>query len=114
MTYGLYPTVTCQYNYDSLLKSYMSKKELILFNKRRIEKISNFLNINQKKIRESLKELLIDSTQKRLVSDVKIATSLSGGLDSSIIFSILNNLKKKNEKSFSSKTRSILICSQGK
>ena len=55
------------------------------------------ININQKKIQESLKELLIDSTQKRLVSDVKIATSLSGGVDSSIIFSILNNLEKKNE-----------------
>ena len=57
------------------------------------------LSINRKKIQESLKELLIDATQKRLVSDVKIATSLSGGIDSSIIFAILNGLKKKeNEK----------------
>lgn len=44
------------YNYDSLLKSYMSKKELILFNKRRIEKISAFLNIDQKKIKIYLHE----------------------------------------------------------
>ena len=32
---------------------------------------------------------------KRLVSDVKIATSLSGGLDSSIIFAILNNIDNR-------------------
>ena len=53
------------------------------------------ISINLKTIQESLKELLIDATKMRLVSDVKIATSLSGGVDSSIIFTILNNLEKK-------------------
>ena len=55
------------------------------------------ININKNVLREKLKNLLIDATQKRLISDVKIATSLSGGLDSSIIFSILNKLKKNND-----------------
>ena len=48
------------------------------------------ISINKKNIKEKLKYLLIKSTKARLVSDVKIATSLSGGIDSSIIFSILN------------------------
>ena len=59
--------------------------------------LANFPNIsiNFKTIQESLKKLLIDAIQTRLVSDVKIATSLSGGIDSSIIFTILNNIDKK-------------------
>tara|TARA_Y100000590_G_scaffold449261_1_gene587116 strand:+ start:2899 stop:4797 length:1899 start_codon:yes stop_codon:yes gene_type:complete len=54
------------------------------------------INVNIKSNEEKLRELLIHATKERLVSDVKIATSLSGGVDSSIIFSILNNLVKKN------------------
>ncbi len=41
---------------------------------------------------DRLKELLIDSCKLRLQSDVKIGTALSGGLDSSVILSIVNDL----------------------
>lgn len=40
---------------------------------------------------EQFKELLFDSVRLRLNSDVNIASALSGGLDSSSIFSILHN-----------------------
>jgi len=54
------------------------------------------ISTNFKKIKESLQNLLFEATQARLVSDVDIATSLSGGVDSSIIFAILNKIY--NEK----------------
>ncbi len=42
-------------------------------------------------------DLLYTSTKLRLNSDVKIGTSLSGGLDSSAIFTLLNLLDSNNE-----------------
>ena len=60
------------------------------------------INNNLKNIKESLKSLLFEATRLRLVSDVKIATSLSGGIDSSIIFAILNNIdSQKIDKNLS-------------
>jgi asparagine synthase (glutamine-hydrolysing) len=52
---------------------------------------------NYKFIKEEFREKLIQATKIRLVSDTKIATSLSGGIDSSVIFSILNSFKFKNQ-----------------
>jgi len=51
---------------------------------------------NYEIVKENIKEKLINATKLRLVSDAKIATSLSGGVDSSIIFSILNSLEKNS------------------
>ena len=44
------------YNYNSILKTYMSKKELSLFHKRRVEGISKILKIGKDKIRTYLHE----------------------------------------------------------
>lgn len=49
-----------------------------------------------------LKNLLINSLKKRIISDVPLAVSLSGGIDSSIIAGLLKKkLKKKKLKCFS-------------
>ena len=48
------------------------------------------VDLNYGKSKKIINELLYDSTKIRLISDTKISTSLSGGIDSGIIFSILN------------------------
>ena len=48
------------------------------------------VDLNYEKSKNIINELLCNSTQIRLISDTKISTSLSGGIDSGIIFSILN------------------------
>ena len=50
-----------------------------------------------------LKQKLHDAVKLRLDADLKIGTSLSGGIDSSIIFTILNELEfSKDINKFSS------------
>tara|TARA_Y100001970_G_scaffold166351_1_gene203459 strand:- start:25577 stop:27481 length:1905 start_codon:yes stop_codon:yes gene_type:complete len=53
---------------------------------------SNLVSINPsyKQNQEEIFERLYNATHLRLNADIKVGTSLSGGLDSSIIFSILN------------------------
>ena len=51
---------------------------------------------NREIILNQFQEKLNKATSLRLVSDVKISTSLSGGVDSSIIFSELNSINNSN------------------
>ena len=55
------------------------------------------ISLNYKKSRENLREKLIEATKIRLISDVDIAISLSGGIDSSTIFSIINSFCNKDK-----------------
>ena len=48
------------------------------------------IDMNYQKAKENIKTLLNEAIKIRLTSDVKIATSLSGGIDSGIIFAELN------------------------
>jgi len=55
------------------------------------------IDTSYQKAKENIKNLLNEAIKIRLTSDVKIATSLSGGIDSGIIFSELNkNFPDKN------------------
>lgn len=51
--------------------------------------------------KEKVKELLIDSIKRQMVSDVEIATLLSGGLDSSLITAVVANHKKDQLTTYS-------------
>ena len=50
---------------------------------------------------DELKELLIDATRIRLRSDVPVAAYLSGGLDSSVLVSIIKNFTDTSLRTFS-------------
>jgi len=79
--------------YEISLKDYSTKKT------RWWNGLDNIPNISIQKsnIENEVTDLLYKATERRLISDVKIAISLSGGVDSSIIFSILNNLNSKSK-----------------
>jgi asparagine synthase (glutamine-hydrolysing) len=54
------------------------------------------INISPDDAIQQFKELLFNSVQKRLRSDVEIGTSLSGGLDSSSVVAAIHQLKAPN------------------
>ncbi len=63
--------------------------------------------ISLEKAKETFQNLLYDSIKRRLRSDVPIGSSLSGGLDSSLIVSLMDELITKsygnNQKTFSAR-----------
>lgn len=63
-------------------------------------------NISEKEASSKFQELFYDSVRKRLRSDVPVGSSLSGGLDSSLVVCVINELLKGTEvrqKTFSAR-----------
>jgi asparagine synthase (glutamine-hydrolysing) len=61
-----------------------------------ISEINNSISFD--KAKEMLKELMYTSIKRRLRSDVTVGSSLSGGLDSSLVVGIIDKLKVDNQK----------------
>ena len=61
----------------------------------------NYSNQSEDELAEELKDLLIDATKIRLRSDVPVAAYLSGGLDSSVLVSIIKNFTNTPLRTFS-------------
>ena len=68
------------------------------------------INSGYKENVDEFYSLLYQSTKLRLNSDVKVGTSLSGGLDSSAIFTLLNIIEKKEfEENFNLDLNPIIV-----
>jgi len=61
----------------------------------------HYRNESEDDLAEELKELLIDATRIRLRSDVPVAAYLSGGLDSSVLVSVIKNFTDTPLRTFS-------------
>lgn len=64
-----------------------------------LKKINRNTTISFEEASENFRNLMIDSVNKRLRSDVSTGSSLSGGLDSSLIVSIISKLNIQNQQS---------------
>jgi len=56
---------------------------------------------NEDKIKKNVRELLLKSVERRLVSDVEIGAFLSGGIDSSAIVALMSEVSDKTINTFS-------------
>ncbi|MAC40183.1 MAG: asparagine synthase (glutamine-hydrolyzing) [Pelagibacterales bacterium] len=80
------------FNRDIKEKRYYDLLKII----KNIPKKNNFKNAC-----DELRKLMIDSVRKRMISDVPIGSFLSGGLDSSIVSSIMSNISENPINTFS-------------
>lgn len=74
-------------------------ENLIVNEKKWFSPLNNLFPIhpNYEVNKEELKERIFNSINLRLISEKKIGTSLSGGLDSAVIFTLINEIKKTSD-----------------
>ena len=82
--------------YDLTTKSYSTHKYWDIYDFYLMEKFTK----SEEEIKKELEELLIDSCQLRLVSDVPVGVFLSGGYDSSTVTALLQTNQKEKLNTF--------------
>lgn len=70
-----------------------------------IEEFASHIQINEEEAKEQFSLLFKESVKKRLRSDVPVGSSLSGGLDSSVVVATINQIKESSviQKTFSAR-----------
>lgn len=83
---------------NSILKNvfqYWSSEKNIIISKK-----NSFSYLTKNEIKKKLNQCLIDSVNDRMIADVPIGCLLSGGIDSSLIASLMQNLSLKKINTF--------------
>lgn len=62
--------------------------------------VNDYHQINENRYVKKLRDLLLKSVERRMIADVPIGASLSGGIDSSLIVGMMAHLKGSNIKTY--------------
>jgi len=66
-----------------------------------IDKTTAYVDIDESEVKKSIKELLLRSVERRMVSDVRLGAFLSGGIDSSAVVALMSEVSEQPIDTFS-------------
>jgi len=66
-----------------------------------IDKTTAYVDIDESDVKKNVKELLLRSVERRMVSDVRLGAFLSGGIDSSAVVALMSEVSEQPIDTFS-------------
>ena len=66
-----------------------------------IDKTTAYVDIDESEVKKNVKELLLRSVERRMVSDVRLGAFLSGGIDSSAVVALMSEVSEQPIDTFS-------------
>jgi len=66
-----------------------------------IDKTTAYVDIDETEVKKNVKELLLRSVERRMVSDVRLGAFLSGGIDSSAVVALMSEVSEQPIDTFS-------------
>ena len=66
-----------------------------------IDKTTAYVDIDESEVKKNIKELLLRSVERRMVSDVRLGAFLSGGIDSSAVVALMSEVSEQPIDTFS-------------